>query len=162
MIKFDLYRDEDASGLSGTGHIATGCVFKDGSVAMRWLTRVATTTFYACLADVFYLHGHDGKTRIVPESGYLACSQTGGANEVAWAHQVDGVWVLDTLTDYRHRAHFDTKRVDGHADGRACAQHAATWVAQGVMEGGGGELYTTWDVKTTNPPLRDDDTEHER
>jgi hypothetical protein len=37
MRLFSLVRDEDVSGISGTGPIAEGVEFTDGSVALRWL-----------------------------------------------------------------------------------------------------------------------------
>lgn len=33
---FELVRYRDPSGVSGTGVVAEGCLFTDGSVALRW------------------------------------------------------------------------------------------------------------------------------
>lgn len=65
MQYFVLKRNEDESGISGTGIIAEGIVFSDGTVAYRWLTDVATTIIADNIADVEFLHGHDGKTQII-------------------------------------------------------------------------------------------------
>jgi len=41
---FVLHRDEDVSGVSGTGVVAEGVVFSDGAVVVRWLGKHASTT----------------------------------------------------------------------------------------------------------------------
>lgn len=66
MINFYLERDLDETGISGTGRVAHGVIFEDGRVAMRWLTECRTTTTYDNILDVITLHGHGGKTRLVP------------------------------------------------------------------------------------------------
>jgi hypothetical protein len=60
-----LERDEDVSGVSGTGRVAEGVEFADGTVVLRWSTLVATTVIYDALADVETIVGHGGRTRIV-------------------------------------------------------------------------------------------------
>jgi hypothetical protein len=67
-IPFHLIRDTDETGISGTGVVAEGVVFSDGTCAMRWRTEVASTAVYASLEDLEYIHGHEGKTRVVPLS----------------------------------------------------------------------------------------------
>lgn len=142
MIKFDLFRDEDPSGISGKGHIATGCIFADGTVAMRWLTRTKTTALYDCVADVFELHGHGGKTRLVAESGELACNKTMGGHELAWTHEDGGEWVVDTLSIHRD-AGTKVGRLPTRGDKDKCLNHAAVWVVHSTIECG-GEAYMTW------------------
>lgn len=63
--RFQLERDEDASGVSGTGVVAQGVQFDDGSCAMRWLTATSSTAMYASAGDVETIHGHEGRTRLV-------------------------------------------------------------------------------------------------
>lgn len=65
MRRFQLERDEDASGVSGTGVVAQGVEFDDGSCAMRWLTATSSTAVYASADDVQRIHGHEGRTRLV-------------------------------------------------------------------------------------------------
>lgn len=60
-----LERDEDVSGVSGTGVVAYGCVFPDGSVVLRWDTLVKSTVFYESVEDMVAIVGHGGKTRVV-------------------------------------------------------------------------------------------------
>ena len=63
--RFHLRRIEDATGVSGTGRVAEGVVFSDGTCAIRWLTATKSTAVYATLADVITIHGHDGGTLVV-------------------------------------------------------------------------------------------------
>ncbi|CAN0439958.1 unnamed protein product, partial [Laminaria digitata] len=64
-MEFYLERDEDPSGISGTGRIAHGTLFEDGHVAMRWLTGHRSTAIYDSLYDVYKIHAHGGTTRLV-------------------------------------------------------------------------------------------------
>lgn len=63
--RFHFERLEDASGVSGCGKVAQGCMFDDGTIAVHWLGAHACTNIYLSLDDVIYIHGHQGKTRIV-------------------------------------------------------------------------------------------------
>lgn len=63
---FVLERDEDVTGVSGTGVIAEGVQFRDGTVALRWLTgEHRSTVLWDNIYSVEQIHGHDGKTRVV-------------------------------------------------------------------------------------------------
>ena len=62
MRYFILERNEDETGLSGTGIIAEGIVWSDGTVAYRWLTSTPTTVIIENVENVETIHGHDGKT----------------------------------------------------------------------------------------------------
>lgn len=61
---FELVRLKDETGISGTGRVAEGIVFSDGSVALRWLTKHRSTSFYESAREVLAIHGHGGKTEI--------------------------------------------------------------------------------------------------
>lgn len=50
--------------MSGTGSVAEGCEFWDGSCVLRWTTEVRSSALYASVDDLEYLHGHNGNTRI--------------------------------------------------------------------------------------------------
>lgn len=65
MRIFYLDRKEDATGVSGVGRVAEGVEFGDGTCVVRWRTTVRSTVFYNSIADVQYIHGHGGLTRIV-------------------------------------------------------------------------------------------------
>lgn len=68
MRLFHLERRHDISGSSGTGRVAEGVVFSDGTVAMRWLTMHTSTAVYDSLVDLEYIHGHQGSTIVVMDS----------------------------------------------------------------------------------------------
>ncbi|WP_280212880.1 hypothetical protein [Nocardia cyriacigeorgica] len=68
---FQLHRDRDVTGFSGTGVVADGVVWPDGTVSMRWRGPVRTTVEASCLADIQTIHGHDGATRVVLMAGPL-------------------------------------------------------------------------------------------
>lgn len=61
---FRLVRDLDASGVSGTGHVADGVLWHDGTCSVRWRTATRSTTVYDSLGDVEKIHGHGGATRV--------------------------------------------------------------------------------------------------
>lgn len=65
MRLFQLRRDEDASGISGTGVVAEGVEYTDGTIALRWKTFMHSTAIYDNLACMEAIHGHGGKTHVV-------------------------------------------------------------------------------------------------
>lgn len=75
MRRFRLLRHEDESGTSGTGYVAEGVVFTDGSVMLHWFNSdnddVDTTkdgfSFKPGpdgVEDTIEVHGHGGRTEI--------------------------------------------------------------------------------------------------
>lgn len=67
MRAFHLQRDVDESGVSGTGVVAEGVEFSDGTVALRWLSAWPTSVVFhdRGMEAVEAVHGHGGATRIV-------------------------------------------------------------------------------------------------
>lgn len=63
--RFHFERIEDASGVSGCGKVAEGVIFSNGKVALEWFGTHSSTNVYDSLADVEYIHGHGGRTKIV-------------------------------------------------------------------------------------------------
>lgn len=66
MRRFELHRDEDETGISGTGVVVEGIEFSDGRVAMRWMVgdhRSLVT--WDSIEAVRAIHGHGGRTRLV-------------------------------------------------------------------------------------------------
>jgi len=59
---FELVRHTDISGVSGTGAVAEGCVFTDGSVALRWRGANPSTAIWPDLDSIIAVHGHRGAT----------------------------------------------------------------------------------------------------
>lgn len=62
---FQLVRDVDVSGISGTGLVAWGVQFPDGKTVTRWNGEVAQTCCWDSIEDVEAIHGHQGATRVV-------------------------------------------------------------------------------------------------
>jgi len=62
---FVLLRIEDATGVSGTGIIAEGVIFKKGKVVMSWLTNHSSIAIYDSLKELINIHGHHGKTKLI-------------------------------------------------------------------------------------------------
>lgn len=70
MKIFYLKREEDESGVSGTGRVAQGFVFDNGKVAVTWLSEHPSVTVYDSIGEVHAIHGHGGKTQLEMEPDY--------------------------------------------------------------------------------------------
>lgn len=71
MRPFELVRLQDVTGVSGTGVVAEGAMFSDGTVAVRWLATATsrehagvrpTTVLHDDIWSVVALHGHGAST----------------------------------------------------------------------------------------------------
>ncbi len=62
--RFQLDRDHDVSGVSGTGVVADGVEFEDGAVVVRWRGERPSTVVWPDVASVEAIHGHGGATRV--------------------------------------------------------------------------------------------------
>lgn len=58
-----MVRDEDVTGVSGTGAVAQGVEFDDGTTVIRWCGDDRSTVVWADMAAAIRIHGHDGRTR---------------------------------------------------------------------------------------------------
>lgn len=63
--RFYLQRDQDISGVSGTGRVCNGVQWPDGSVSLRWLGAHPKIDFAENMGVVEFVHLHGGATRIV-------------------------------------------------------------------------------------------------
>lgn len=63
--RFHILRDVDVTGASGTGHVADGVVWPDGTVTIRWRGPMPSTVNWECLEYAEAIHGHGGATRFV-------------------------------------------------------------------------------------------------
>jgi len=66
--RFELHRDTDVTGISGTGVVADGIEFPDGTVVLQWRGPTASVVIYGApdgTSDVEKVHGHGGSTRLV-------------------------------------------------------------------------------------------------
>ena len=64
MRRFFLVRDEDVSGVSGTGTVAEGVLFSTGKCVLAWMTRYRSVAVYDSIEELEAIHGHDGRTRV--------------------------------------------------------------------------------------------------
>lgn len=65
MRRFTLERDVDVSGVSGTGTVAEGVEFSDGSAVVHWLGDTPSHVIWPSIEMVRRIHGHGGATRVV-------------------------------------------------------------------------------------------------
>jgi hypothetical protein len=72
--RFQVKRDVDMTGVSGTGIVADGVEFPDGTTVVRWRDVTgpnydrgvrATTVVFPNVTAVEALHGHNGATTLV-------------------------------------------------------------------------------------------------
>jgi hypothetical protein len=61
---FTLNRLKDISGVSGTGIVAEGVEFSNGTCVLNWLTLRGSIAIYKTIEDLTAIHGHDGHTQI--------------------------------------------------------------------------------------------------
>lgn len=59
-----MERIEDETGVSGTGIVAEGVQFTDGTCVIRWLTARSSTAVYDSADDLIAIHGHNGRTQL--------------------------------------------------------------------------------------------------
>ncbi len=101
---FELHRHQDVTGISGTGHVADGILWPDGTASVRWRGERPSVVFWdGGLASVVAIHGH------------------GSATEIRWTE-------LDKLTNRMVRiAQAHQKAVDSHGgtwgDCIECGEH---------------------------------------
>lgn len=65
--RFLVHRQVDETGISGTGVVAEGVQFTDGTTVMRWCTETGphSTTMFDNADELRAVHGHAGATEIV-------------------------------------------------------------------------------------------------
>ncbi len=65
MRTFQLHRDVDVTGVSGTGIVADGVVWPDGTASVRWRGDRQSVVHWDNAESIEAIHGHGGATRIV-------------------------------------------------------------------------------------------------
>ena len=108
---FALNRQQDVTGVSGSGIVAHGVQLADGTVVLRWMGTYASTVVWDSLDAAMAIHGHDGKTRVI----WLT---SGTENErldriAGWHARETGPagTVGDYCTECGHRWPCDTQRM---------------------------------------------------
>lgn len=64
MRTFFLVRDEDETGISGTGIVAEGILFSCGKCVLSWVTQYKSIAVYDSLDELIAIHGHNGRTHV--------------------------------------------------------------------------------------------------
>jgi hypothetical protein len=64
MQTFELVREVDVSGVSGTGVVAEGIVFSNGKAVLGWNSEVHSVCVYDNIQALEQIHGHGGCTKI--------------------------------------------------------------------------------------------------
>lgn len=63
--RFEIHRDHDVTGASGTGHVASGVRLVDNTAVVCWLGDKPSTVVWLDFAHAEAVHGHGGATRFV-------------------------------------------------------------------------------------------------
>lgn len=63
--RFVLKRLQDVSGVSGTGIVASGIQFSDGTCVLKWLTTTSSIGIYHSVIEMLSIHGHSDSTKII-------------------------------------------------------------------------------------------------
>jgi hypothetical protein len=113
---FELVRYRDPSGVSGTGVVAEGCEFSDGSVALRWRGDNPATAVWPNIESVLAVHGHQGATEV-----RWADTQVVQTGQDAPRDGLDDLF--DELHQVRPPASLTDSQPPGHARGWAGARH---------------------------------------
>lgn len=61
---FQMIRHVDVTGISGTGVIAEGTQFRDGTTVLRWYGDHPSTAVWPSVEEIAAVHGHQGATEI--------------------------------------------------------------------------------------------------
>ena len=62
ILRFELHRKQDTTGVSGTGKVAEGVRLSSGNCVVQWRLPTQTTTVYTAMADVRRVHCHHETT----------------------------------------------------------------------------------------------------
>lgn len=63
---FYLKRNEDETGISGTGIVALGAEFyPSGVCVLKWITSTSSLGIYDNKNEMLEIHGHEGKTIMI-------------------------------------------------------------------------------------------------
>lgn len=60
-----LLRKQDINGVSGTGIVAIGSIFPDGTVILQWMTFTSSIAIFKSVECLREVHGHNGATEVV-------------------------------------------------------------------------------------------------
>lgn len=105
---FRLIRDSDPTGGTGTGHIASGVEWPDGSVTLKWHTagnNVANVGHYANITNMLNIHGGK-RSNLYPYAAPTKVKYTGKTEEPIAAK------LLRELSDFAYELGNATERAE--------------------------------------------------
>lgn len=82
--RFHLLRHQDISGVSGTGIVADGVLWPDGTASLRWRGERPSTVHWDRIEDAKAVHGHGGATEIVWADEENGQPSTAEQHAVGW------------------------------------------------------------------------------
>jgi hypothetical protein len=91
---FHLQRSADVTGVSGTGRVADGVLWPDGTVTVRWCGNMPSTAMWGSLDHARTVHGHGGATSIVFDDETVALPK-----DLRAALRKVGRMISDSLTE---------------------------------------------------------------
>jgi hypothetical protein len=59
--RFYLVRNVDKTGMSGTGYVAEGVQFSDGTCILKWISTTSAIGIYHSTVEMLHIHTHGGK-----------------------------------------------------------------------------------------------------
>ncbi|MEV7584411.1 hypothetical protein [Streptomyces erythrochromogenes] len=96
--RFHMYRHTDVSGVSGTGVVADGVLWPDGTASVRWRGDHPSVVFWdRGQVSVDHVHGHGGATEIVWLDGAQA------SKPAAYTLHFDTAPLADTIRNIARR-----------------------------------------------------------
>lgn len=60
--RFNFFRENDVSGVSGTGIVAEGILFSNNKVVVTWTGHHTSVNIFDSLAEFEAVHGHEGSS----------------------------------------------------------------------------------------------------
>ncbi|MFF4369664.1 hypothetical protein [Streptomyces sp. NPDC001594] len=89
--RFHLLRHTDISGVSGTGIVADGILWPDGTASLRWRGERPSTVHWDRIADTQAVHGHKGATEIVWDEPEQASGRAAAFREAVAVAQDEAI-----------------------------------------------------------------------
>jgi hypothetical protein len=124
--RFHLERDVDVTGVSGTGTVAHGVMWPDGTATVRWATDRTSTQHWDRISDGYEVHTHGGNTRLVWDDPAEPCPEPGCEAEhdhPGW--HVGGTTAWDGHGERRHIPGMPPRITDGTGHALAPARCGA-------------------------------------
>lgn len=91
---FKLMRRMDISGVSGTGLVAEGVVFKNGKTVLCWTRPPYAISVFDSTGEMMSVHGHGGSTELVWDAPKVVSARAGRHSVGCSEQRVPGKQIL--------------------------------------------------------------------